>query len=126
MESKKVSKKLNTIFWYVIYSLPLLIFAIYICGYLAFYKETGAVPEFSIIDICIHDINTIFDGFTWGIVKDTLYNTFELIGFNLSGDITSFVIILFTWFVQFAFIHLFIDFLLFIPRLFHQFIERWS
>lgn len=125
MESKKVSKKLNTIFWYTIYSLPLLFLFVYFIGYLAIFKETGAVPSTS-VNVVFSEINNIFSGFTWGVIKDTLNSVLNSIGFTVSGDISTFVILIFTWFVQFSFIHILIDFLLFIPRFFHNVFERWS
>lgn len=127
MESKKINKKFNSIFWSVIYTLPLIVLFLTFIGYLLVYKETGSITFDSILfDSALVHVTNTFNGFTWDIVVDTLSGVFELIGFNVTGNIASFVIILFTWFVQFAFIHIIIDFLVFIPRLFHNFLERWS
>ena len=42
MESKKTNRKLNSYFWYILYTLPLLTLLVLFIGYLTFYKSTGS------------------------------------------------------------------------------------
>ena len=97
-------------------------------GYLFVFKETGSelVFEASLLESSLNDVNNVFSGFSWNIIFNTFEEVFGTLGFGVNSFICRFVIIYFTWFIQASFIHLLVDFLVFIPRLLHKFLERWS
>ena len=128
MESKKINKKFNSIFWSVIYALPLIFLFLTYFGYLLVYKETGSTVfiDIDLLNLSLsHTLNS-FNGFIWDFIFDMFNSLFESLSFDTSGLISLFVVCLFTWLVQFSFIHILVDVLLFIPRALHNFMERWS
>lgn len=129
MESKKVNKKLNSILWFALYSLPLLVLLISYVGYLATFKETGVsdfINDNTLFDNSLNLVNSIFGQFNWTFIKDSLVSVFDLLEFNITGNLSEFLLIFFTWFIQLAFIHILVDVLVFIPRALHNLMERWS
>lgn len=126
MENKKMFKKLNTLFWFIFYVLPLLVLLIVLIGNFLIYQQTGQVIDNSILNSSINEVNNIFNGFSWDFIKDVLVNLFNSLEFTTSDIIGSFVIMFFTWFIQSSFIHILIDFILWIPRFLHNLSERWS
>ena len=130
MESKKLNKKLSSIFWFLLGSLPLIVFLLTVIGYLLVFKETGSNDlfndSFNLLNISIVHVSDIFTSFKWNVLFDTFTNVFSLVGFNISGPLSIFLVILFTWYIQISFIHILVDIVLFVPRLVHNFMERWS
>lgn len=114
MRKKTVKCVADTIFWYGLYFLPVL-------GYLLFLlaePSTGtSVMSFSAwIDSA--------DFFSGGVVYDVLDSIFATgdYGFQLPDGI----IVFFSWFVSVYLMHLAIDFLLFIPRIAHKWLNCFT
>ena len=89
------------------------------------FEEINGIVTFvvSIFEKGFYDVVNDFKPFTWEVVIDTLESTFTTIGFNVNSYISSFIILIFAWFVQLTFIHLLIDVILWIPRWLHHYME---
>ena len=110
MRKKNIKHYFDTVFWYSLYFLPVLAFLIYLLS--------GA--EFMSFD-------TFFTGLGFGFATDNLVlNGFAEI-FGVGGILPFFSsntpLIIFTWFICVYLCHLFTDFLLFIARLSHKWLN---
>ena len=111
MRKRTINHLADTVFWYLIYFLPVIFYLIAepssggsIVNFISFFADSG----FGIVtDNLI--ISTLRDIFSTG-------GTFPL--FN-----TDLPYIVFTWFVGTYIIHLCVDFLLFIPRIAHKWMK---
>ena len=127
MESKKLSKKLNTIFWYVLYTLPLVLLFFYLVSCCFAINQTGETISFESFSYMSYSF--VIDGFVdtlWFPIFNAVSNLAITLGFNVDSYGLSFLCIILCWFIQTNFLHVLVDVLLFIPRLFHNIMERWS
>lgn len=115
MRKRTVNHLADTIFWYLVYLLPLF------CYLLMYIHRAGTtVPPFS--DFMSNNFGMLP---LTDIVSDCLFQLFgadgilPLAGANLG-------IPLFSWYVSMVIIHLAVDFLLFIPRLAHSFMDKFT
>ncbi len=113
MRKKSVSNLFDTIFWYLLYFLPVLL---YILSFVSrFITAIPALPAF------FDSVGIVFKD---NIIYTTLIGIFGDGGvFPLFGSDGPFLI--FTWFVSVFLIHLAVDFLLFIPRLAHKYMDKF-
>lgn len=114
MRKRTINHLADTVFWYLIYFLPVIFYIFYLIAepssggnfvnFIQFFADSGfAIVTDNII------ITTLRDIFSTG-------GTFPL--FN-----TDLPYIIFTWFIGTYIIHLCVDFLLFIPRLAHKYMK---
>lgn len=110
---KNPTNILDGIFWYLIYAMPFILYG------LSFLSRTYTpVSLTAFFDFCGIDVSS-------SLVCSTLADIFGTSGiFPLFDDPVVFQI--FAWFVNCMIIHLAVDFLLFIPRLCHKFIDILS
>lgn len=125
MESKKINRNFNSIFWCLIYSMPLFSFIVLFFGYVLSYHQTGNFNELNIINIVLSDTNEIFNQFIWFDLYNVFNNLFDSLSFNVTSDISIFIMITFTWFVQGMFLHILVDTLTLVPKMYHKLMERW-
>lgn len=125
MESKKINRKFNSLFWCIIYSMPLVTFLLMYIGYLLSYHQTGNMADSNLLSLTLSNINQVFDKFIWNDLFDVLKQLFSKLSFDVTSDISKFIVITFTWFVQGMFLHIFIDTLTLIPKMYHKLMERW-
>lgn len=116
MRKKTVNHLADTIFWYAIYFLPVISYLIYLCG-------VGGNYNYILFTDFIN-----FSGF--GVLSDSviytaLYDIFGVGGLMPFFD-TPVIFICMTWFVSTFLIHLFVDFVLFIPRLAHKWLNYFT
>lgn len=108
MRKKTISHFFDTLFWYLLYALPFLIY-----GIVAIKGDVSALNTF---------LTANFGAFTDNIIFTTLSDLFGSTGvFTLFTDTS--IIYLCTWFVSVFILHLAVDFVLFIPRLAHNFMD---
>lgn len=118
MRKKTVNHVADTIFWYLIYFLPVIAFLLYMLAEPA--SGLGTVATFE------NFLTTIgFSFVTDNIVYTTLSSLFG-VGGVLPLFSTSAPIFIFTWFVSVFICHLAVDFLLFIPRLAHKYMKKFT
>lgn len=110
MRKKTISRLADTISWYLLYFLPVI-------GYLII-LATGNVPTFSQV------FSTLgLDVVTTGTIYTSLDSIFGTTGIMpLFTD--SSMLQFFTYFISVFIAHLFVDFILFIPRLAHKWMSK--
>ena len=117
MRKKTVNHLADTIFWYLLYFLPVITYLIYIMC-------IGGT------DVNIINFADFFSSIGLGIVEsNVIVSTLSSI-FGSSGVLplfnTSVPFIIFGWFIGMYIIHLAVDFLLFLPRLCHKYMDKFT
>lgn len=109
MRKRNVAYLLDKIFWYVVYMLPLLIWLIILI-------RNGFDTTYT--------LSMVFETLGLGIVTDNVILTSLMSIVGVGGVFPIFasneILIFFTWFIGTLITHLFVDFILFIPRLAHK------
>lgn len=113
MRKRTISHLSDTIFWYIIYLLPVFAYL------LAVYRDGSAAVSFS----------AFFDKFGIPFLSDVVNSALTSI-FGADGILPLYgatvVIPVFSWYISTMIIHLAVDFLLFIPRLAHKFMNKFT
>lgn len=114
MRKKTVNHLADTIFWYVVYFLPIIIYL------LIFYRQGATNITFE----------AIFDAYGLGITENNIIVTTLNSIFGANGILPLFkdigIIYMLAWFSSCLIIHLAIDVLLFIVRLAHKWINTYT
>ena len=97
---------LDNLFWYAIYSLPIIFYVVYLFGV--------DVDPVSVINFFNENFGSISN-----IVSDSFNQIFGTSGVLPLFSSDSFVLEFLTYFISCVIIHLAVDFLLFIPRIAH-------
>lgn len=113
MRKKTVNHLADTIFWYLLYFFPILAYMIYL-----FAESCTSIMSFGL--------------FFSSMGFDFVTNNFLLVGlsdiFGVNGIMPLFqndlVFYIFVWYIGIYLIHLAVDFLLFIPRLAHKYMNK--
>lgn len=117
MRKKTVNHLADTIFWYLLYFLPVLGYLLYLIA-----EPSNGTTLVSISDF----FNSIDIGFvTDNIVINTLKGLFGAEG-ALPLFATNAPFNIFGWFICTYIGHLTVDFILFIPRLCHKYMEKFT
>lgn len=130
MDNKKWYKKYATIFWFSLAIMPFIVALIeFIGGFLIHWTE---ITQYSDIKSYIMNNNdfysiicgqaTNFSNFT----PSTIYHAYEDL-FNIWGVIGGprYLAYLFGWFTFTYLIHVVVDILIWLPKLFHSWLDRW-
>lgn len=113
MRKKTVNHLADTLFWYLLYFLPVLGFLIILA------TKPDVVPTFSLV------FETLgLDVVTTGTIYTSLDQIFGATGILPLFTSTS-LLQFFTYYVSVMIAHLFVDFLLFIPRLGHKWLNKF-
>lgn len=117
MRKKTVNHLADTIFWYLLYFLPIIAYLLFL---LAEPSSSTNVVNFA----------TFFDNIGMGFVSDNiLVNSLSSI-FGANGVLPIFAnntpFLIFAWFIGIYLVHLVVDFLLFIPRLCHKYMKNFT
>lgn len=119
MRKRTVKCIADTIFWYILYFLPVVVYLLYL------FVEPGTGSATAIISM-----ESIFNSVGLGIVADNVIISSLSSIFGASGTLplfsTNTPFIIFTWFISVYIVHLAVDFLLFIPRLAHKWMDTYS
>lgn len=112
MRQRAIKKVSDTVFWYVIYLLPV------ICYILAYFRQ----------GLSAGSLATFFETMGIPVLSDVVTETLTKI-FGAEGILplygASVGIPIFSWYVSMMIIHLAVDFLLFIPRLAHKWMDKF-
>lgn len=108
---KKISSFLDNVFWYVLYSLP---FICYLINCIHCTELLSLSQFISKMGIDLSSNNIIFN------CLNNIFGSSGVLPLFISTDI----LIVLSYFVSVYLIHLAIDFLLFIPRLSHKWLNR--
>lgn len=116
MRKRTVANLADTIFWYLVYMLPVIGYLLYLIAEPA--SGTSLVS-----------FSSFFDTIGIGFVSDNLIIT-TLKGIFGTGGIfplfsTDTPFIIFGWFICSFILHLAVDFILFIPRLCHKWFDKF-
>lgn len=114
MRKRNFNHIVDTVFWYFIYTFPLLIVLV-----MSIHRgETISLSEF----FTTNGYNVLSNG----LIYDALSSLFGADGILplFSGD--SGVLYMASWFISCMLIHLAVDFIVFIPRLAHKFMSKFS
>lgn len=131
MENKKWYKRTSTLFWFVLATLPLIVALITtISSSFIHWSDTTAD---TIITTYLNN-NTFTNSFTntvsWfgnhtpSILNNAFTELFE--EFNISNTYATTLGMFFGWFTWTYFIHLIVDIIVWLPKLFHKWLERWE
>ena len=117
MRKKTVNHLADTIFWYLLYFLPVVGYCLYLIA-----EPSGGTNVIS--------LSTFFESAGVGFVTDNAILTGLKSLFYTGGVFPIFTtdapFFIFTWFVGVFICHLAVDFLLFIPRLCHKYMSKFT
>lgn len=111
MRKSTISHWFDTLFWYLIYALPIFAFLIVLC-------KTGSTTLAGSMSACGLDIftnNAIFNA-----IFGLLGSTSDILPLFNSPDI----LLIVTWFLSCLVLHLIVDVLAWIPRFCHKFLGK--
>lgn len=132
MDNKKWYKRISTLFWFLLAILPFVIPLIQFIGYHLTFNSgiSNASDLTSYHDNSIGQFDTILLKFinnwqNFGIpyIRDTFSSLFRHIGF--SGNVATILYGSFSWFVSVYFFELMVDFVVWLPRMVHSWMNRW-
>ena len=117
MRKRTVNFLADTIFWYLIYFLPVVAWLLFLI----------AEPSSTTTPI---DFATFMSSIGFGFVNDNIIIT-SLSGLFGSGGVlpifsSNTPLLIFTWFICAIIVHLAVDFLVFIPRLAHKWLNTFT
>ena len=119
MRKKTIKFTADTIFWYVIYFLPVLSYLLFCFTEPVNVAQTGVITGFNTY------ITTAFNFTENTFIYSILADIFGSNGvFNLGLD--NALILCLSWFIGTFIIHLAVDFVLFIPRLCHKWLKDFT
>lgn len=118
MRKKTVSFMADTIFWYILYFLPIISYLLFCFSEPIAVGSSGAIIPFSTY------INTAYNFIQDNFIFTALNDIFGANGVMPLG-LDSALLLYFSWFIGTVIIHLAVDFLLFIPRLCHKWLKTF-
>lgn len=117
MRKRNVKFLADIIFWYLLYFLPVICYLLYL------FAEPACGTQ-------IVDLGTFFDNIGIVLVQDNVVSVSLRSIFGVDGILpffaTDFAIDIFSWFICVYITHLAVDFLLFIPRLAHKYMDKFT
>ena len=118
MRKRTINHLADTIFWYLLYFLPVIAYLLYML------VEPGAGTT------AVLSIEEFFNSIGLGFVSDNVVLTALSSIFGADGVLplfsTNTPFLILTWFVAVYIAHLAVDFILFIPRLAHKFMNSFT
>lgn len=129
MDNKKWYKRLSTCFWFFLATMPIMISLIQMI--VQTFVHLDSINNISDVQNYINGVNFynqlknfIFnmDSLLPNFIKtpfEDLFNTMGVVGYQALGFICA-------WFVWAYVIELLVDFVVWLPKLIHSFIERWN
>lgn len=114
MRKRSLKCLADNIFWYVIYMLPVIAFFIYLGS-----RHGADVSQFGDF---LQQFNIPLAG---DVVQESMYKIFGPDGILPLGGAVS-MLPVFSWYITAMIVHLVVDFLLFIPRLAHKYMNKFT
>lgn len=134
MENKRLYKKLDTYFWFFMMSLPILFVLIaFIFAFITgknMVSETGTVYYSSFRDIIdsFYDyqdaIINFFDNFNFSFISDMFSSIFTHDIIAVDSENYYYLYTICGYWVSLGFIHLIVDIILWLPNLFHKWLNK--
>lgn len=123
MRKRNCAKLFDNIFWYTLYLLPVILLIGY---YFSIYHDTGAPPD--LITVVLSFFGGVDGVLAPSIITNNLIEMlyFFYEGIQVGNGIELFAILCMGYFVLVYLFHLFVDFLLFIPRLAHKWMNDFT
>lgn len=132
MDNKKWYKRISTCFWFMLAILPFIVTLIQFIGY-HFTFNSGissgsdladyhSIVSGSYDNILLRFLNN-WKNFNISFIYDAFYSVFGQLGFT--GNVLNILSGCFGWFVTVYFIEVIVDFVVWLPKLIHSFMERW-
>lgn len=132
MDNKKWYKRISTCFWFFLAILPFVVAIIQFIGYhLTFNSGISSATDLadyhsivtgSFDNILLSFLNN-WKNYNISFIYDAFYGVFGQLGF--SGNNLMILSGCFGWFASVYFIEVIVDFVIWLPRLIHSFMERW-
>lgn len=117
MRKKTVNHIADTIFWYALYFLPVIAFLL-VC-----WSEPGSGQQMTSLNEFFS--RSGFDIYGGNIIYESLYNVVGEEGLMPLFD-NDYALYFVTWFASVYLVHLLVDFILFIPRLAHKWMNSFT
>lgn len=134
MRKKTVTHVADTIFWYILYFLPIILTLIQSIGLFEnfgfdswqYVYDEGNILDYDFLHLLEMNLNSFYIS-RYNIISSALMDIFGLNGFIpiFSNNLTS-IIQYFGYFVGVYLIHLCVDFILFIPRIAHKWLNKFT
>lgn len=134
MDNKRWGKRFSTIFWWCLTILPLLVILIQFIGYhltfnsgissasdLASYHSDSNGDFFVIFNLYLNPSFNKFNTFGMPFVRNAFLEVFNSLGISGASNLAT----LFGFMASVQIYHLLFDFFAWLPRLFHNWMERW-
>lgn len=121
MESKKLTKKLNSLYWGIIYALPLILTLSSVLGLILSNQQTGAALWVNYNQLFDNTAN-VFSNFVMPQLRSVFVQLFSTLSGNTSA-LVYYCSALFGWFVQMQIIHLIVDIITWVIRLAQKYVE---
>lgn len=115
MRKRTINNIADKLFWLVVALLPLVLYALQFFAY-----ELNAITDFQ----SFYDYMTNFGIIGDSVVVSALTDIFGVGGVLPMFSANSAPLLFLAWFVQVEIVHLAVDFLVFIPRLSHKFMDK--
>lgn len=132
MRKRTVKNLFDNIMWYTIYLLPILvgiISAISLCGgdwYAVWNEVDGDTANSPGMGMFIQGVRCVCEEFQFAPIFSSLVDCFDIIGDTWIPFDLSFLTYYFAYFISVYIAHLFVDFVLFIPRLCHKWMNAFT
>ena len=130
MRKKTVTHVADTIFWYLLYFLPIIISIVSVFAYSGdwfgiWYEVDGDFANLPFLGT-LHAILNAFGFNNDGLIYNTLFDIFGTDGLFGVVNLSSPILFYFQYFVTVYLIHLCVDFIIFIPRLAHKWLNKFT
>lgn len=122
MESKNLNKKIGTIYWWFIYSFPIIMTIASVIMHIVSTRQTGVISLTNYNVLFDNTLNT-FSNFVIPGIRSTLVDLFSSLSGN-SSTLVYYCSAVFGWLIQMHIIHMGIDLLLYLPRFGMKYIDK--
>lgn len=121
MDNKKWYKRVATCFWFFFATLPLWVTLIqYVMQYVGVPDNLSSVPSFNSFTSIASNTESAFSDYIPGFIKSIFYQLCDLI--DTDNQYTMYIFM--AWFTWSYFLHLMVDFIVWLPKFFHSILEK--
>lgn len=132
MDNKKWYKRISTCFWFMFATLPLwLVLIKYVFSWFVHTDGITSLQDFATLfqtntlDNIFLEVTTYFYSAMPSWIRDMFDTLFTLISnSSISGTMGSWVLVFVSWFTWVYFLELLIDFIIWLPRFFHNVLSK--
>lgn len=127
MDNKRWYKKYATCFWFTLAILPFLVALIQYIGFYLVHTDNIQFNDLTTwinqnnFETILENVGSIFQNVTPRILSNSFTDLFK----SFDSNIYNFLGIYFGWFAWTFFIHLMVDIIVWLPKIFHSWLDRW-